>query len=169
MCHCWKELSSKMFIQVRGRELPVNNSESVNSWRIVAWILESVVKSMLLVASSNTIIELRRRRARAIAISCLWPCEKFVPPGDTFVSSVMELFNSTSVVATDKASESNVSSSPSIEGGLEGFREEEALCSLDVRCDAWALSEIKCTRCRTSKHSASSCSAATNMRCWSCG
>ena len=52
----------------------------------------------------------------------------------------MELFESTSVVATDKAS--NVSSWTSLEGGLEGFREEEALCSLDVRCDACALSEI---------------------------
>ena len=151
-----------MFIQERGKELPVNKSESVNSWRIVVWILESVAKSMLLVASSNTIIELRRRRARAIAISCLWPWEKFVPPGDTFVSSVMELFESTSVVATDKASDT--SSWSSIEGGLEGFREEEALCSLDVRCDPCALSEIRCTRCRTSKHSASSCSAGTNMR-----
>lgn len=74
----------------------------------------------------------------------------------------MELFEieSTSVVATDKAS--NISSWTSIEGGLEGFREEEALCSLDVRCDVCALSEIKCTRCRTSKHSASSYSAEIN-------
>ena len=107
-----------MFIQERGKELPVNKSESVNSWRIVAWILESVAKSMLLVASSNTIIELRPRRARAIAISCLWPCEKFVPPGDIFVSSVMELFESKSIVATDTAS--NASSWMSLEGGPGG-------------------------------------------------
>jgi len=134
---------------------------------MVAWILESVAKSMLLVASSKTIIELRRSRARAMAISCLWPCEKFVPPGDTFVSSVIELFvESTSVVATDKAS--SVSSSMSIDEGREGFREEAALCSLDVRCDAWALSEIKCTRCKTSKHSASSCSPEPNMNHRNC-
>jgi len=134
---------------------------------MVAWILESVAKSMLLVASSKTIIELRRSKARAMAISCLCPCEKFVPPGDTFVSSVIELFvESTSVVTTDKVS--SVSSWMSIDEGREGFREEAALCSLDVRCDVWALSEIKCTLCRTSKHSASSCSPEPNMSFRNC-
>lgn len=52
---------------------------------------------MLLVASSNTIIELRRKSARAIAINCRWPCEKFDPPGDTWVSSVTSVLDSTSV------------------------------------------------------------------------
>lgn len=31
-------------------------------------------------------MELWRRRALAIAMSCRWPCEKLTPPADTFVS-----------------------------------------------------------------------------------
>lgn len=148
------------------REIPVNNSESVNSWRMVAWILASVAKSMLLVASSNTMTELRRRRALAMAISCLCPWEKFVPPADTFVSSEMKLFgDSTSAIAVESLSNA---SSRSSEGYLEETREEAALCSLDVRCDAGTLSEIRCTLYKTSKHSSSSCSARLGMRYWNC-
>lgn len=65
---------------------------------------------MLLVASSSTIIELRRNSARAIAINCRWPCEKFDPPGDTWVSSVTSVLDSTSVA--DAAAEE-----PGVGGG----------------------------------------------------
>jgi hypothetical protein len=51
--------------------LPVNNRESPNSSLIVCWILASVVKSILEVASSRMIMELRRSSARANAINCL--------------------------------------------------------------------------------------------------
>ena len=37
--------------------------------------------------------------------------------------------------------------------------ERKRHCSLDIRCDVWALSRIKCTQCRTSEHSTSSYSA----------
>jgi len=77
--------------------LPVTNNESPNSSLIVAWILASVSKSMELVASSRTIMELRLRRALAIAISWRCPCEKLVPPAETFVSNETVVFGSTSV------------------------------------------------------------------------
>lgn len=81
--------------------IPVRSNELLNSSRIVACIFASVAKSMLLVASSSTMIELRRRRARAIAISCLWPCEKLVPPAETFVSNEIVVLRSMSVVVVE--------------------------------------------------------------------
>jgi len=119
----------------------VMRREFVNSWRIVVWIFASVEKSMLLVASSRIMMELRRRRARASAISCLWPCEKFDPPGDTLLSRVIWVFVSTSVGATDTDS---VVSSRSMEE--------------DSRSWVFSVSVIRWTRRRTSKHSASVCS-----------
>lgn len=83
--------------------IPVTNKESVNCSRMVAWILASVAKSILLVASSRMMIELFRSNARAMAISCLCPWEKFIPPADTWVSSVIEdlLSSPVGVVGTD--------------------------------------------------------------------
>ena len=86
-------------------------SEFVNSSRIVCWIFLSVAKSMLDVASSRMITELCRNNARAIAISCLWPCEKFVPPADTCVSRVTVVLASTSVMMDDAEEEGKVASS----------------------------------------------------------
>ncbi len=59
---------------------------------------------MLLVASSRTMIELRRSNALAMAISCLCPWEKLVPPGETFVSKDTVVFASTSVDVADTES-----------------------------------------------------------------
>jgi hypothetical protein len=69
--------------------------------------LASVEKSILLVASSSTIIELLLNKARAIAISCRCPWEKLVPPGETFVSKLIFALGSISVfdVAIEIASE----------------------------------------------------------------
>ena len=104
MCDCAIQASSvirsKQARGYRQNNPPVNKSEPPNSSRIVAWIFWSVAKSILLVASSSTIIELRRKSARAIAINCRWPCEKFDPPGDTWVSSDTSGLASNSVVDT---------------------------------------------------------------------
>ena len=59
---------------------------------------------MLLVASSIIMMDVRRRRARAKTICCLWPCEKLAPSTDTCVSSVMVILVSTSVAAMDDES-----------------------------------------------------------------
>ena len=95
------KLALRLLTLARAISLPVTNKESPNSSLIVAWILASVAKSMELVASSKTITELRRRRALAIAISWRCPCEKLLPPADTFVSSETVVFASTSVADVD--------------------------------------------------------------------
>ena len=125
-------------------DTPVNKSESLNSSRIAVWILASVSKSMLLVASSKTMMELRRRRARAKAISCLWPWEKLVPPADTFVSSVMVTLVSTSVKAME--GEPSSRSLAWTDGGRDAVRDVAVLC-----VSIW-------TRVSTSRHSLSVCS-----------
>lgn len=106
---------------------------------------------MLEVASSRTIIELRRSNARAIAINWRWPCEKLVPPADTCVSSVMATLLSVSVPVSDAAIEPS-GTTLFLELGLEGSR--------DGRCEASWLSVIMCTRYKTSRQSLSSCSPA---------
>lgn len=74
---------------------------------------------MLLVASSNIIMALWRRSARASAINCRWPCEKLLPPEETLVSSVMtglaSQFILVELVVTD--SESVTSSVSDDDGG----------------------------------------------------
>jgi len=82
---------------------------------------------MLLVASSKTMMELRRKRARANAISCLWPCEKLAPPADTFVSSVIVILVSTSVAAMDEESTVCSRSVVRTDGGRDAVRDDEVL------------------------------------------
>jgi hypothetical protein len=100
----------------------VSSSASLNSSRMVAWILASVAKSILLVASSRMMIELLRSSALAIAISCRWPCEKLDPPDDTFVEREMVVLASISV---EVETESIVPSRSTELGddGREGSRE----------------------------------------------
>ncbi len=144
--------------QEENAHLPVSNSDPLNSSRIAVWIFASVAKSMLLVASSSTMIALRRSSARAIAMSCRWPCEKFVPPADTLVSRLTVVFASMSVVdvpAVDAASVVSARSTFVIDGAREVARDELALARW--RCVGCPV--IMCTRRRTSRHSASSCSS----------
>ena len=105
---------------------------------------------MLLVASSKIMMELRRRRARAKAINCLWPWEKLVPPADTFVSSVMVVLVSTSVPAMDEESTLSSCSLVWTDGGRDAVRDEGVLGVM-----IW-------TRERTSRHSLSVCSPTKN-------
>ena len=96
--------------------------------------------------------------ARAIAMSCRWPCEKFVPPADTLVSRLTVVFASMSIVdvpAVNAASVVSVRSMFVMDGAREVARDELAL----ARWEVCGLSVIMCTRRRTSRHSASSCSS----------
>ena len=137
-------------IKGKGDNALVISKESPNSSRIVAWILASVSKSMLLVASSKIIIDPRRRRALAKAINCLWPWEKFAPPADTAVSSV--IWALLSVVTKVRIDEGESSCSRScVEGAREVAREE---C-----CDPNAIRLRRWTRYSTSRQSLSSCSS----------
>lgn len=111
-------------LKVNANHIPVNSNELLNSSRMVAWIFASVAKSMLLVASSRTIIELRRSRARAMAISCLWPCEKLVPPADTLLSNETVVLGSISVVVVDI--ESAVSSCSYMDAARDAARDVAA-------------------------------------------
>lgn len=144
---------------LRKKVIPVKRRELLNSSRMVAWIFASVAKSMLLVASSSIIIELRRRRARAIAINCLWPCEKFVPPADTWVSREIEAFTSTVVVVVETESLLSFRSTVCRESGSEVSA--AWLAELDS-----GLSTIKWTLWRTSRHSASLYSPEYNLVSW---
>ena len=128
-----------------------NSKESRNYLRIVVWIFASVAKSMLLVASSSIMILFRRRSARAIAISCRCPCEKFFPPADTWVSNETVVFASISVTEVAIEAAALSLSTPWIDGALDATRE--------FRWEVWPLSVSICTRRRTSTHSLSSCSS----------
>ena len=105
---------------------------------------------MLLVASSNMMMELWRRSARAKAISCRCPWEKLVPPGDILVARLMVVFVSNSVlVATDDESVVRAAFTAS-----KGVRDEGA-SSAEIGCS----SEIRCTRLSTFIQSLSSYSS----------
>jgi hypothetical protein len=109
----------------------------------------SDAKSMLLVASSRTMIGARRSSARARAISWRWPCEKLAPPAETVLSSVTVTRPSPS--ASVSMPDSDVSALSLIDGARDVTR--------DVRCDPFVLSPVMPTRLSTSKHSASECSS----------
>src|SRR4030042_4132997 len=53
---------------------------------MASWIRYSVSLSILLVASSRTSILGSLASARAKAMSCLWPVERFDPPSETMFS-----------------------------------------------------------------------------------
>ena len=94
------------------------------------------------------LIELLLRSARAIAISCLWPWEKFDPPAATKVSNDTVTLASTSVDVAEMI-DSEVDDSCvtlTADGVRDNWREAGTLLTI------W-------TRCRTSKHSPSSCSS----------
>mmetsp|Transcript_33147 Transcript_33147/g.72258 ORF Transcript_33147/g.72258 Transcript_33147/m.72258 type:complete len:231 (-) Transcript_33147:3301-3993(-) len=59
---------------------------SLNSSRMVSWIILSVPKSTAEVASSRRRILFERRSARARHICCRWPTEKLFPPSVTIMS-----------------------------------------------------------------------------------
>ena len=109
-------------------------------------------------------MELRRRRARAKAISCLWPWEKLAPPADTLVSSVIMILVSTSVAGMDE--ESTVSSRSLVwtDGGRDAVRlgDDAVLWSWGMCCDSCVLGVMIWTRDRTSRHSLSVCSPTKN-------
>jgi hypothetical protein len=65
-----------------------------------------------------------------------------VPPADTFVSSVTEIFVSISVVAMDEESTASSRSLLWIDGGRDTVRDDAVLWSWDVRCDSCALAVI---------------------------
>ena len=88
----------------------MSSKESPNSSRMVAWILASVAKSMLEVASSRMMMLLFLSNARAMAMSCLCPCEKFVPPAETLVSNVIGALLSVSVLVGDATEDATVRS-----------------------------------------------------------
>lgn len=90
-----------------------------------------------------------------MAMSWRWPCEKFVPPAETFVSKVTEVLDSTSVLVTERESTVSSRSTLCTDGALEAFRDDEALCGWDDS----GVSVIMCTRRRTSIQSASVCSS----------
>ena len=92
-----------------------------------------------------------------MAMSCRCPCEKLVPPAETFVSNEIEGFLSISVTAVEGDWLMVSSCSLRMEGGREAAREEAALGTLDLR-ELKSLSVIMCTRRRASLHSASLCS-----------
>uniref|UniRef100_A0A0E9WUT8 Uncharacterized protein n=1 Tax=Anguilla anguilla TaxID=7936 RepID=A0A0E9WUT8_ANGAN len=54
-----------------------------NSWRMVAWIRQSVSRSTAAVASSRMRMRDLRSRALARHRSCLWPTLRFPPPSVT--------------------------------------------------------------------------------------
>ncbi|KAJ7619564.1 hypothetical protein FB45DRAFT_871699 [Roridomyces roridus] len=113
--------------------------------------MESVAKSTLLVASSITTMLLRRKSARAMAINCLCPCEKLVPPADTCV--LKESF--VLVVSTVVEAVSEVSS-PWIDAALEADGDVRREVDSDSR-SVWVM---RFTRRRTSRHASSSKSPA---------
>jgi hypothetical protein len=115
----------------------------------------SDAKSMLLVASSRTMIAARRSSARARAISWRWPCEKLAPPAETVLSSVTVTRPSPSASVSMPDSDVSEDGATSALSLIDGARD----VTRDVRCDPFVLSLVMPTRLSTSKHSASECSS----------
>lgn len=153
----WSLCATKFWSEMNRRrsawtELPVKSKDSVNSFRMVFWILASVAKSMLLVASSRIITELRRSSARAIAINCLWPWEKLFPAKEICVSKVTITLVSTSVVWGGIVSSIRRLIT---ESGVEETCGDVVGCSREPAWDFTRLWGIIWTRYRASRHSSS--------------